>query len=92
MVKNVIYQTIIHSFESAKKECASSRHLLLQNDVSHGVRWCNVVFSLKDVTYSSKRLRYSPTFGGNSSVHGRKFEEAEDFKCIFVVYCKLESK
>ena len=45
--KNVLYQTIIHSFESARKECASCRHLLLQNDVSHGVRRRNVALTLK---------------------------------------------
>ena len=31
--KSVIYQTIIHSFESARKVHASCRHLLLENDV-----------------------------------------------------------
>ena len=24
--------------------------------------------------------------------NGGKFEEAEDFKCVFIVYCVLESK
>ena len=43
---------------------------------------------LNDVTYSCKRMRHSPTIGGN----GGKFEEAEDFKCVLVVYCVLKSK
>ena len=47
---------------------------------------------LKDVTNTSKRMRHSPTVGGNPSLHGGKLEEAEDFKCVFVVYCVLESK
>ena len=46
----------------------------------------------KDVTYTCKYMRHTPTFGGISSVHGGKLEEAEDFKCIFVVYCVLKSK
>ena len=47
MLKSVIYQTIIHSFERAIKALVFFRHLLLENDVIHGVRWCNVVFTLK---------------------------------------------
>ena len=42
--KNVEYQTLIHSFESPRKERSSWHHLLLQNDVSHGVRRCNIAF------------------------------------------------
>ena len=42
---------------------------------------------LKDVTYSCKRMRHSPTIGRISSFNGGKLEEAEDFKCVFVVYC-----
>ena len=64
----MIYQTIIHSFESARKTRASWRHLLLQNDVSHGVRRCNVVLRWKDVTYTCKYMRNNPTFGVISSV------------------------
>ena len=30
--------------------------------------------------------------GGSSSVQWRKLKEAEDFKCVFVAYCVLESK
>ena len=36
---------IINSYESARKTRASWRHLLLQIDISHGVRRCNVVFT-----------------------------------------------
>ena len=45
---------------------------------------------LKDATYSCKRIRHSPTFGGFIQCNGGKLEEAEDFKCVFVVYCVLE--
>ena len=52
MLKSVIYQTIIHSFEIARKVRASWRHLLLENDVIHDVRRCNVVFTFE------KRYKY----------------------------------
>ena len=74
------------------KHRASRRHLLLQNELSHGVRHVNSLVRLKDVTHTSKRMRHSPTIGRNSSVQWRKLEEAEDFECVFVVYCVLESK
>ena len=47
---------------------------------------------LKDVTITCKRMRRSLSISGSSSVQWRKFEEAEDFECVFVVYCVLESK
>ena len=47
---------------------------------------------LKDVTITCKRMRRSLSIGGSSSVQWRKLEEAEDFECVFVVYCVLESK
>ena len=47
---------------------------------------------LKDVTITCKCMRRSLSIGGSSSVHGGKLEEAEDFECVFVVYCVLESK
>ena len=34
---------------------------------------------------------HSPTFGG-IQYNGEKLEIAEYFKCVFVVYCVLESK
>ena len=40
---------------------------------------------LKDVTNTCTRMRHSLTIGG-------KLQETEDFKCVFVVYCVLESK
>ena len=47
---------------------------------------------LKDVTITCKGMRHSLRIGGSSSVQWGKLEEAEDFKCVFVVYCVLESK
>ena len=41
---------------------------------------------LKDVTNTHKPL------AGVLQCNGGKLEEAEDFKCVFVVYCVLESK
>ena len=39
-----------------------------------------------------RRMLHCLSIGGSSSVQWRKLEEAEDFKCVFVVYCVLESK
>ena len=61
---------------------------------------------LKDVTNTCKPMRHSPTIGGNYSVQwhtvqllagiiqciGGKLEEAEYFKCVFLIYCVLELK
>ena len=47
---------------------------------------------LKAFTNTCKRMRRSLRIGGSSSVQWRKMEEAEDFKCVFVVYFVLESK
>ena len=46
---------------------------------------------LKDVTNTCKHMRRSLNIGGSSSVQWRKLEEAEDFKCVYVFYCVLES-
>ena len=46
----------------------------------------------KDVTNTCKRMRRSPSIGGSSSVQWGKFEKAEDFKCVFAIYCVFESK
>ena len=47
---------------------------------------------LKDVTITCKRKRRSLSTSGSSQCNGGKWEEAEDFECVFVVYCVLESK
>ena len=47
---------------------------------------------LKDVTITCKRMRRSLSIGGSSSVQWRELGEAEDFECVFFVYCVLESK
>ena len=50
---------------------------------------------LKDVTNTRKRMRRSLSIGGSSSVqiaNGGKLGKTEDFKCVFVGYCVLESK
>ena len=47
---------------------------------------------LKDVTITCKRMGHSLSIDGSSSVKGVKFGEAEDFECIFIVYCMLESR
>ena len=47
---------------------------------------------LKNVTNTCKRMRCSLSIGGVLQCNGGKLEEAEDFKCVFVVYFVLESK
>ena len=42
---------------------------------------------LKDVTITYKCMRRSLSIDGSSSVQWRKVDKAEDFECIFVVYC-----
>ena len=37
-------------------------------------------------------MQNSPTIAGFPQCNGGKLEEAEDFKCVFVAYCVLESK
>ena len=48
---------------------------------------------LKDVTITCKRMHRSLyVLAGVLQCNGGKLEEAEDFECVFVVYCVLESK
>ena len=88
--KKVIYQTIIHSFESARTEhrviCYCKMTSVMALD---GV---TLFLYLKDVTNSSKRMRPVQLLAGILQSNGGKLEEAEDFKYVFVVYCMLESK
>ena len=88
----MIYQAIIHSFEIARKTRASKRHLLLQNNVSHGVRRSNVVFTLERRNLYMSICDTIQLLAGFPRCNGGKLEEAEDFKCILVVYCVLKSK
>ena len=47
---------------------------------------------LKDVTITCKGMRRSLRIGGSFQCNGGKLEEAEDFECVFVDYCVLETK
>ena len=47
---------------------------------------------LKDVLNACERMQHSQTIGGNSPVQWCKGGKTEDFKCVFIVYCVLESK
>ena len=49
-----------------------------------GVMW---FLGWKDFTNTCKHL-----LAGFPQCNGRKLEEAGDFKCIFILYCALESK
>ena len=72
MVQNVIYHKLSLIFESARKERASWRHLLLQMTPVMALDGVRSVLRLKDVTNTSKRMRHSQTICGNSSVQWRK--------------------
>ena len=47
---------------------------------------------LKDVTIALSVCDVVLALAGVLQSNGGKLEEAEDFKCVFVVYCVLESK
>ena len=47
---------------------------------------------LKDVIITCKGIRRNLRIGGSSSVQWRKEEETEDFECVSVVCCVLETK
>ena len=47
---------------------------------------------LTDVTNTCKRMDTVQLLPGILQCNGGKLDEAEDFKCVFVVYCVLESK
>ena len=73
-----------HSFESARKACASLCQLPLQN----GVRPCNIVLTLeKRLQIHVNVCKHSPTIAGFLQCNGGKLEEAEGFKCVCVIYC-----
>ena len=80
--KNVIYQAIIHSIESARKTRASKRLLLLQNNVIHGVTRCNVVFTLERRN-SYANMRHNPTIGWISLVQWRKVGRSRRLQMYF---------
>ena len=46
---------------------------------------------LKDVTITCKRMRRSLSIGVLQYTGG-KLEEVEDFECVFVICCVLDSK
>ena len=37
-------------------------------------------------------MQHSQTIGEILQCNGEKLDEAEDFKCVFVIYCVLELK
>ena len=47
---------------------------------------------MKAVTNTRKCMRDSPTIVTFLQCNGGTLEEAEDFKCVCVIYCVLESK
>ena len=86
----MIYQTIIHSLESARKVRAAE------------VICCSKMTSFMALDGKSSFLRLKTlkihvnecdvVLTGVLRCNGGKLEEDEDFKCVFVAYCVLESK
>ena len=67
--------------------------MTLQNDNSHGVRRCNIIFTLERCyKYNVNVCDTVQLLAGILQWDCGKLAEAEDFKCVFVVYCVLESK
>ena len=64
----------------------------MQTDVSRGVRRCNAVFRLKTSHIHVNVFDTVQQMAGFLTSNGGKLDEAEDFKCVFVVYCVFESK
>ena len=62
--------------------------ILLQNDVSPRVRRCNVA----TLQISVNVCNTVQLLAGFLQCNGGKLEEAKDFKCVFIIYCVLESK
>ena len=92
MLKGVIYQTIIHNFESAKKVRASRHHLLLEKTSFMALDGVTSIVRLKDVTNKRKRMRRSLSIGGSSSVKWLKVGRSRRLQMCFRCLLCVESK
>ena len=72
MLKNVIYQTIIHSFENSRKTGAGDVIYYCKMMSGMALDGVTLFLHLKDVTNTCKPMRHCPTIGRNSSVQWRK--------------------
>ena len=81
----MIYQTIIDSFESARKVRASGRHLLLEMTSFMALVGVTSFLCFKDVTNTCKRIRRR-VFQCNSG----KLEKAEDLCFRFLLVVRIE--
>ena len=89
----MIYQTIIHSFESTRKValadiicyCKMTSVMALDGVASVFTPESRYNFLFTNLCDAVKLL------AGIILCNGGKLEAAEDFKCVFAVYCVLES-
>ena len=91
MLKNMIYQTIIHSFESTRKTyptdviyCKMTSVMVLDSVMSF-LRW-------KDITNTRKCMLHSPTICGISSVEWWKVGSSWRLQMYFcrLLYVRIE--
>ena len=92
MLQNCVIQSNkVTVLKGQGKPALADVKLPLQNDVSHGIRWCNIVLALercyKYMSANAKKSNYIAKF---LQCKGGKLEEAEDFKYVFVVYRVFE--
>ena len=66
--------------------------IVLQIDVSNGIRRETSFYTRKMLQIHVNICNTFQLLAGIIQCNSWKLEEAEDFKCVFVVYCVLESK
>ena len=81
--------TIIPSFESTLAGVICYCKMMTSVMALEGV---TSFLRLKDFAIKCKYVRHSPTMAGFLQCYCDKLEEADNFKCVFVVYCVFESK
>ena len=91
MLKNLFYQTIKSVLKARGKGTLADVNCYWKMTSVIALNGVTSFLHLKDITNTCKRMRHSPTIEGISSVQWGKLEEAEDFKCVFAVYCMLGS-
>ena len=85
MVKNVIYQTIIHGCETRGKSALADVICYCKMTQVMALDGVASFLHLKDITNTSKRMWHSPTIGRSSSVQWRKVGRSWTDKDIICV-------
>ena len=77
--KHVISNDIVIVLKARRKGALADVNFYCKMTSVVAVDGVTSFLRMKDVTYSCKRMLYSPTIG---QYNGGKLEEAEDFKCV----------